>query len=31
LSRIVLWVSAVIFGIGLFSAYALGPLLMRFG
>jgi mercuric ion transport protein len=30
-SRIVLWVSATIYGIGVFSAYVLGPLLMRFG
>jgi mercuric ion transport protein len=31
LSRAVLWVSAVIYSIGVFSAYVLGPLLMRFG
>jgi len=31
LSRILLWVSATIYGIGVFSAYMLGPLLMRFG
>jgi mercuric ion transport protein len=30
-SRAVLWISAVIYGIGVFSAYVLGPLLMRFG
>jgi hypothetical protein len=30
-SRVVLWVSAGIYGIGVFSAYVLGPLLMRFG
>ena len=30
-SRIVLWVSATIYAVGVFSAYALGPLLMRFG
>lgn len=30
-SRIVLWVSAAIYGIGVLSAYVLGPLLMRFG
>ncbi len=30
-SRIVLWVSAVIYAIGAFSAFVLGPLLMRFG
>jgi mercuric ion transport protein len=30
-SRVVLWISAVIYGIGVFSAYVLGPLLMRFG
>ena len=28
LSRVTLWVSAVIYSIGVFSAYALGPLLM---
>ena len=31
LSRIALWVSAAIYGTGLFSAYLLGPLLMKFG
>jgi len=30
-SRIVLWISAAIYCIGVFSAYVLGPLLMRFG
>jgi mercuric ion transport protein len=30
-SRIVLWVSATIYAIGVFSAFVLGPLLMRFG
>jgi mercuric ion transport protein len=30
-SRIVLWVSAAIYGVGVLSAYVLGPLLMRFG
>jgi mercuric ion transport protein len=30
-SRIVLWVSAGIYAIGAFSAFVLGPLLMRFG
>jgi len=30
-SRIVLWVSVAIYCIGAFSAFALGPLLMRFG
>jgi mercuric ion transport protein len=30
-SRIVLWVSATIYVVGLFSAFVLGPLLMRFG
>ena len=29
LSRALLWISAGIYGIGLFSAYLLGPLLMR--
>lgn len=29
-SRAVLWVSAIIYAIGFFSAYLLGPLLMRF-
>ena len=31
LSRTVLWVSAAIYSVGVFSAYVLGPLLMRFG
>ena len=31
LSRIILWISAVIYAVGAFSAFALGPLLMRFG
>ena len=30
-SRILLWVSATIYAVGVFSAYVLGPLLMRFG
>jgi hypothetical protein len=30
-SRIVLWVSGAIYLVGFFSAYLLGPLLMRFG
>ena len=30
-SRIVLWLSGVIYVLGFFSAYLLGPLLMRFG
>jgi hypothetical protein len=30
-SKIVLWVSAAIYGVGVFSAFVLGPLLMRFG
>jgi mercuric ion transport protein len=30
-SRVVLWTSVALYCIGLFSAYALGPLLMRFG
>lgn len=30
-SRIVLWTSAAIYAIGVFSAFVLGPLLMRFG
>ena len=29
-SRVVLWLSAIIYAIGFFSAYLLGPLLMRF-
>ena len=29
-SRVVLWISAIIYAIGFFSAYLLGPLLMRF-
>lgn len=31
LSRVVLWVSVGIYCIGVFSAYLLGPLLMKFG
>jgi hypothetical protein len=30
-SRVALWVSVAVYCIGAFSAYALGPLLMRFG
>jgi hypothetical protein len=30
-SRVVLWVSGLIYVTGFFSAYLLGPLLMRFG
>jgi mercuric ion transport protein len=30
-SLVVLWISAAIYAIGVFSAFALGPLLMRFG
>ena len=30
-SRVVLWISAGLYGIGLFSAYLLGPILMRYG
>jgi hypothetical protein len=30
-SRIVLWVSAAIYAVGVFAAFVLGPLLMRFG
>ncbi len=30
-SRVVLWISATIYAVGAFSAFALGPLLMRFG
>jgi len=30
-SRIVLWTSAVIYAVGVVSAFVLGPLLMRFG
>ena len=30
-SRVVLWASMLLYCIGVFSAYALGPLLMRFG
>ena len=30
-SRAMLWLSAVIYSIGVFTAYLLGPLLMRFG
>lgn len=29
-SRIVLWISAVVYAIGMFSAFVLGPLLIRF-
>ena len=29
-SRVVLWISAIIYAVGFFSAYLLGPLLMRF-
>jgi mercuric ion transport protein len=29
-SRVVLWCSAVLYGIGCFTAYLLGPILMRF-
>jgi mercuric ion transport protein len=29
-SRVVLWISAAIYAVGLFSAFVLGPLLMRF-
>lgn len=31
LSRTLLWISAVLYAIGAFSAYVLGPLLMRYG
>jgi hypothetical protein len=31
LRRILLWVSATIYAVGLFIAFVLGPLLMRFG
>jgi len=31
LSRGVLWISAIIYLVGVFTAYALGPLLVRFG
>jgi mercuric ion transport protein len=31
MSRVVLWTSAVIYSVGFFTAYLLGPLLMRFG
>jgi hypothetical protein len=31
LSRVVLWISTVIYGVGAFSAFILGSLLMRFG
>ena len=31
MSRRVLWISAGLYGIGLFSAYLLGPLLMHYG
>ena len=30
-SRVVLWISGAIYVVGFFSAYVLGPLLMRFG
>ena len=30
-SKIILWISAVIYALGAFSAFVLGPLLMRFG
>ena|SRR5215469_9882009 len=30
-SRVVLWISTAIYGVGAFSAFILGPLLMRFG
>ncbi len=30
-SRVVLWISAAIYAAGVFSAFVLGPLLMRFG
>ena len=30
-SRIVLWISTAIYAVGVFSAFVLGPLLMRFG
>src|SRR5262249_12047791 len=30
-TRVVLWISAVIYAFGVFSAFVLGPLLMRFG
>jgi mercuric ion transport protein len=30
-SRVLLWISAAIYAIGVFSAFILGPLLMRFG
>ena len=30
-SRVVLWISTVIYGVGAFSAFILGPLLLRFG
>ena len=29
-SRVVLWISAILYSLGFFSAYLLGPLLMRF-
>ena len=31
LSRIILWTSAGLYAVGVFSAFVLGPLLMRFG
>jgi hypothetical protein len=30
-SRVVLWISATIYAVGVFSAFILGPLLMHFG
>jgi len=30
-SRVILWISAAIYVVGVFSAFVLGPLLMRFG
>ena len=30
-SRVILWISAAIYVVGVFSAFILGPLLMRFG
>lgn len=31
IGRTVLWISALIYGVGFFTAYILGPLLIRFG
>jgi mercuric ion transport protein len=31
MSRVILWISAGIYSVGFFTAYLLGPLLMRFG